>query len=109
MPNGEWLGNVWMPLNELTVVLRPGNTLNRFCTPNGHCVPRRPVRCFDIGQPLRRMNEYKSVQVTRILMDFYDSDPKRGHYGGGGLDAQIGPQPTTWAIRTAAEGPPWGS
>ncbi len=55
------------------------------------------------------MNEYKSVQVTRILNDFYDSDPKRGHYGGGGLDARIGPQPTTWAIRTASEGPSWGS
>ena len=55
------------------------------------------------------LNEYKSVQVTRILHDFYDSDPKRGHYGGGGLDARIGPQPTTWAIRTATEGPSWGS
>jgi choline dehydrogenase-like flavoprotein len=55
------------------------------------------------------LNEYKSVQVTRIVHDFYDSDPKRGHYGGGGLDARIGPQPTTWAIRTATEGPAWGS
>jgi len=55
------------------------------------------------------LNEYKSVQVTRILHDFYDSDPRRGHYGGGGLDARIGPQPTTWAIRTASEGPSWGA
>jgi len=55
------------------------------------------------------LNEYKSVQVTRIVHDFYDADPKRGHYGGGGLDARIGPQPTTWAIRTATEGPSWGS
>jgi choline dehydrogenase-like flavoprotein len=55
------------------------------------------------------LNEYKSVQVTRILHDFYDSDPKRGFYGGGGLDARIGPQPATWAIRTAADGPAWGS
>src|SRR6478609_8273137 len=55
------------------------------------------------------LNEYKSVQVTRILHDFYDSDPKRGHYGGGGLDARIGPQPTTWAIRSAIDGPAWGS
>ena len=55
------------------------------------------------------LNEHKSVQVTRILHDFYDSDPKRGFYGGGGLDARIGPQPTTWAIRTASEGPSWGS
>jgi choline dehydrogenase-like flavoprotein len=55
------------------------------------------------------LNEYKSVQVTRIVHDFYDSDPNRGYYGGGGLDARIGPQPTTWAIRTATEGPAWGS
>ena len=55
------------------------------------------------------LNEYKSVQVTRIVHDFYDSDPKRGHYGGGGLDARIGPQPTMWAARTATEGPSWGS
>ena len=48
------------------------------------------------------------MQVTRIVHDFYNSDPKRGHYGGGGLDGRIGPQPTTWAIRTATEGPSWG-
>jgi choline dehydrogenase-like flavoprotein len=55
------------------------------------------------------LNEYKSVQVTRIVHDFYDSDPARGYYGGGGLDARMGPQPTTWALRTATEGPSWGS
>jgi choline dehydrogenase-like flavoprotein len=55
------------------------------------------------------LNEHKSVQVTRIVMDFYNADPKRGHYGGGGLDGRMGPQPTTWAIRTATEGPAWGS
>jgi choline dehydrogenase-like flavoprotein len=55
------------------------------------------------------LNEYKSVQVTRILHDFYDSDPKRGFYGGGGIDARIGPQPAVWALRAAEEGPSWGS
>ena len=55
------------------------------------------------------LNEYKSVQVTRILHDFYDSDPKRGHYGGGGLDARFGPQAATWAIRNVTESAPWGS
>ena len=54
------------------------------------------------------LNEYKSVQCTRILHDFYDSDPKRGFYGGGGLDARIGPQPTFWALRTSADGSNWG-
>jgi len=55
------------------------------------------------------LNEYKSVQVTRILHDFYDADPKRGHYGGGGLDARFGPQAATWAIRNVTESAPWGS
>ena len=55
------------------------------------------------------LNEYKSVQVTRILHDFYESDPKRGFYGGGGIDARIGPQPTTWAIRATGDGRSWGS
>jgi choline dehydrogenase-like flavoprotein len=54
------------------------------------------------------LNEYKSVQVSRILFDFYDSDPKRGFYGGGGIDARIGPQPSMWAQRTAEEGASWG-
>ena len=56
-----------------------------------------------------QLNEYKSVQVTRILHDFYDSDPKRGFYGGGGLDARIGPQPIMWAQRMTLAGPRWGS
>ncbi|HKK46831.1 MAG TPA: GMC family oxidoreductase [Balneolaceae bacterium] len=37
------------------------------------------------------LNDYKSVQASRVLWDFYDSDPKRGFYGGGGLDARKGP------------------
>jgi choline dehydrogenase-like flavoprotein len=55
------------------------------------------------------LNEFKSVQVTRILHDFYDSDPKRGFYGGGGIDARIGPQPAFWAQRLSQEGPAWGA
>ena len=57
----------------------------------------------------RELNEYKSVQVSRILHDFYDSDPKRGFYGGGGIDARIGPQPMVWAQRAAEKGANWGS
>ena len=36
-------------------------------------------------QPL---NEYRSVQVSRVIHDFYESDEKRGFYGGGGIDAR---------------------
>ena len=34
------------------------------------------------------LNDYKGVQVTRILHEFYETDPARGFYGGGGIDAR---------------------
>jgi choline dehydrogenase-like flavoprotein len=55
------------------------------------------------------LNEFKSVQVSRVVHDFYDSDPKRGFYGGGGIDSRIGPQPSFWAWKLADESPGWGS
>jgi choline dehydrogenase-like flavoprotein len=55
------------------------------------------------------LNEYKSVQVTRILHDFYESDPKRGFYGGGGIDARINPQPAIWAMASGGDLPRWGT
>jgi choline dehydrogenase-like flavoprotein len=54
------------------------------------------------------INDYKSAQVTRILHDFYDSDPKRGFYGGGGIDARINPQPAMWAMAGGGDLPRWG-
>jgi len=35
-----------------------------------------------------QLNDYKGVQVTRIILDYYESDEARGFYGGGGLDAR---------------------
>ena len=45
-----------------------------------------------------RLNEYKSVQVTRIIHDFYETDPRRGFYGGGALDARMIPGPLLFAL-----------
>ena len=56
-------------------------------------------------QPL---NEFKSVQVTRIVHDFYDNDPRRGFYGGGGFDSRIGPAPLGWAMLAPPPGRTWG-
>ncbi len=53
------------------------------------------------------LNEYKSVQATRVVHDFYDADPKRGFYGGGGIDARIGPNPAVWTL-SGPPGPQWG-
>jgi choline dehydrogenase-like flavoprotein len=57
----------------------------------------------------RELNEYKSVQVTRVVHDFYDSDPTRGFYGGGGIDGRMGPEPATWALGDGGELPRWGA
>jgi len=57
---------------------------------------------------LNELNEYKSAQVTRILHDFYLSDPKRGFYGGGGIDARMNPQPAIWAMSEGGDLPRWG-
>jgi len=35
-----------------------------------------------------QLNEYKGVQASRVLHDFYETDEKRGFYGGGGIDAR---------------------
>ena len=34
------------------------------------------------------LNDYKGVQVSRIIHDFYETDAQRGFYGGGGIDAR---------------------
>jgi choline dehydrogenase-like flavoprotein len=55
------------------------------------------------------LNEYKSVQVTRVVHDYYDSDPKRGFYGGGGIDARFLFYPATFALGGLPPGAPaWG-
>jgi choline dehydrogenase-like flavoprotein len=54
--------------------------VGKYLMGNGHSLTHA---LFD--EPL---NEYKSVQVTRIVHDYYETDPARGFYGGGGLDAR---------------------
>ncbi len=54
--------------------------VGKYLMCNGHSVTQAAFE-----HPL---NEFKSVQVTRIVHDFYDSDPARGFYGGGGMDAR---------------------
>ncbi|WP_187276376.1 GMC family oxidoreductase [Parahaliea maris] len=34
------------------------------------------------------LNEYRSVQVSKVIHDFYATDEARGFYGGGGIDAR---------------------
>lgn len=56
------------------------------------------------------LNEHRSIQCTRLSHDFYDSDPKRGFYGGGGMDARFQQYPIQWGLGgLPADMPTWGS
>lgn len=56
------------------------------------------------------LNEYRSIQCTRLSHDFYDTDPKRGFYGGGGMDARYQQYPMLWALGgLPSDVPAWGS
>jgi choline dehydrogenase-like flavoprotein len=58
-------------------------------------------------QPL---NDYKSVRATRVVQDFYDSDPKRGFFGGGGIDARFNFYPISFALYgLPPDAPRWGA
>jgi choline dehydrogenase-like flavoprotein len=54
-------------------------------------------------QPL---NEYKGIQVTRVAFDYYDSDPKRGFWGGGGLDSRFDYYPISFALEAVPKDVP---
>ena len=78
--------------------------VGKYLMGNGHSVTQAAFE-----QPL---NEFKSVQVTRIVHDFYEHDPARGFYGGGGLDARpfLDSTPIMFALAGLPPGAPrWGS
>jgi choline dehydrogenase-like flavoprotein len=61
------------------------------------------------GRFERPLNEYKGAVCSRIVLDFYDSDEKRGFYGGGGIDARFPYGPIQFAIDGLPTGvPSWG-
>ncbi len=43
------------------------------------------------------LNEFKGPQVTRVLWDWYETDPQRGFYGGGGMDGRLSFGPVLFA------------
>ena len=56
------------------------------------------------------LNEYKSIEVTRISHDFYEIDPKLGFYGGGGLGGRFLWTPISFALGgVPPTAPQWGS
>ena len=64
---------------------------------------------FAFGLFERQLNEYKSIQVTRVIHDYYASDPKRGFYGGAGIDARFDYYPISFALDAMPpDAPKWG-
>src|SRR5438477_9167026 len=62
------------------------------------------------GQFENPLNDYKGFAVSRVLHDFYELDPQKvGFYGGGGLDARFDFTPISFAFGGLSSGvPPWG-
>jgi choline dehydrogenase-like flavoprotein len=55
------------------------------------------------------LNDYRGVHVSRLIHDYYDSDPKRGFYGGGGIDARFDQYPIGFALwGLPKDVPRWG-
>lgn len=65
---------------------------------------------FALGVFEQPLNDFKSVRVTRVVQDFYDSDPERGFYGGGGIDARFEFYPIGFALNGLPPNVPrWGA
>jgi len=59
-----------------------------------------------------QLNDFKGVQVTRMVHEYYETDPDRGFYGGGGIDARpaIAAYPMAFAASGTMPGAPtWGA
>jgi choline dehydrogenase-like flavoprotein len=55
------------------------------------------------------LNDFHGVHVSRLIHDFYDSDPKRGFYGGAGIDARFDQYPIGFALwGLPSDVPRWG-
>ena len=56
------------------------------------------------------LQDYKGAQVTRLIKDYYASDPKRGFYGGGGIDARFDWTPIGFGLAGLPDDvPKWGA
>ena len=65
---------------------------------------------YTTGRFEHPLNEYKGAITSRVVHDFYDADPKRGFYGGGGIDARLNWGPIAFAIdMLPPDLPTWGA
>ncbi len=58
----------------------------------------------------RPLNDHKGPHVSRVIHDYYDSDAKRGFWGGGGIDARFDWYPINFALDgMPGDVPRWGA
>jgi choline dehydrogenase-like flavoprotein len=56
------------------------------------------------------LNEYKGIPVTSLIHDYYAADPKRGFFGGAGIDARFNYYPASFALfGLPPDAPRWGA
>ncbi|MGB5245741.1 MAG: GMC family oxidoreductase [Woeseia sp.] len=84
-----------------------------LCNSSGFVGRNLMFNCHSLANGVfdEQLNDYKSVQVTRIVHDFYESDPARGFYGGGGIDARplFSATPILYTMAgMAPDAPRWG-
>ena len=61
------------------------------------------------GQFEHPLNDYRGVAVTRLIKDYYELDPRRGFYGGVGIDARFDFTPINFALDgLPPDTPQWG-
>ncbi len=64
---------------------------------------------YTVGLFEHPVNEYKGIVATRVVHDYYDADPKRGFYGGGGIDSRFDLMPIAYALTgLPPDAPQWG-
>ncbi len=70
---------------------------------------------FDVGTSAQAvfehpLNDYRSIEVTRLIHDYYAADRSRGFYGGGGIDARFNSNPLIFGLRgMPGDAPQWGA
>ena len=76
--------------------------VGRFIMFNGYA--------YTSGRFEHPLNEYKGAVASRVVLDYYDADPKRGFYGGGGIDARFPYGPIAFAVDSLPRDmPQWGN
>lgn len=73
-----------------------------------HLMPNSAAIAFGVFE--EPLNDYKGYATSRILHDFYEQDPQKvGFYGGGGLDARFDLTPGAFAMSALPpDTPRWG-